>query len=42
MPIYSVVYYIIVAKSASTNGLKYFILCFKFIIVVSEIKISNL
>jgi len=42
MPIYSLVYYIIVGESASTNGLKYFMLYLKFIIAVGEIEVSDL
>jgi len=36
------VYYIIVVESTGTNGLKYFILRLKFIIIIDEIEISNL
>jgi len=42
MPIYSVVYYIIVGESASTNSLKRLVLYFIFIIAVGEIEVSNL
>ena len=42
IPIYSLVYYITVGESANTNNLKYFILYFKFVIVIGKIKISNL
>ena len=42
MPIYSVVYYIIVGESTSTNSLKYLILYLKSIIVVGKIEVSNL
>jgi len=42
MSIYSVVHYIIIAKSAGTNGLKYFMLCFKFIIIIGKIETSDL
>ena len=42
MPIYSLVYYIIVGESASTNSLKYLILYFKSIMAAGKIKVSNL
>jgi len=42
MPIYSIVYYIIVGESTSTNGLKYLMLYLVSIIVAGEIEISNL
>ena len=42
IPIYSIAYYIIAGESTSTNGLKRLILYLKSIIVVGEIKISNL
>jgi hypothetical protein len=42
MLIYSILYYIIVGESTSTNSLKYLILYLKFIIVVGEIEVSNL
>ena len=42
MPIYSVVYYITVGESTSTNGLKCLVLRLKSIIVVGEIEVSNL
>jgi hypothetical protein len=42
MPIYSMAYYITVGESTSTNGLKYLMLCLKFIIAVGKIEVSNL
>jgi hypothetical protein len=42
MPIYSVVYYIIVGESTGTNSLKHLVLRLEFIIVVGEIEASNL
>ena len=42
MPIYSIVYYIIVGESAGTNGLKHLILRLKFIMAAGKIKVSNL
>jgi len=42
MPIYSLVYYIIVGESTSTNGLKRLILRLKSIIVAGEIEASDL
>ena len=42
MPIRSVVYYITVGESTSTNSLKYLILCLKSVIAVGEIEVSNL
>ena len=42
MPIYSVVYYIIVGESTSTNSLKHLILRLKSIIVAGKIEVSNL
>jgi len=42
MPIYSVVYYIIVGESTGTNGLKRLVLRLKSIIVVGKIEVSNL
>ena len=42
MPIYSVIYYIIVGESTNTNSLKRLILRLKSIIVVGEIEVSNL
>ena len=42
MPIYSVVYYITVGESASTNSLKYLILRLKSVIAVGKTEVSNL
>jgi len=42
MPICSVVYYIIVGESTSTNGLKRLVPRLIFIIVVGKIEVSNL
>ena len=42
MPIRSVVYYITVGESASTNGSKRLVLRLKSIIAVGEIEVSNL
>jgi len=42
MPIYSIVYYIIVGESTGTNGLKRLMLRLKSVIAVGEIKVSNL
>ena len=42
MPIYSVVYYITVGESTSTNSLKRLILHLKSIIVAGKIEVSNL
>jgi len=42
MLIYSVAHYIIIGESTGTNNSKYFILRFKFIIIISKIKASNL
>jgi hypothetical protein len=42
MPIYSLVYYITVEESTSTNGLKRLILYLKSIIAAGEIEVSNL
>jgi len=42
MPICSVVYYIIIIESTSTNSLKYLILYFKSIIIIGEMETSNL
>ena len=42
MPIRSVVYYITVGESTSTNGLKRLILRLKSIIAVGKIEVSNL
>ena len=42
MPIYSIVYYIIVGESTSTNSLKRLILRLKFIIVVGKIEVSKI
>ena len=42
MPIYSVVYYIIVGESTSTNSLKRLMLHPKSIIAVGEIEVSDL
>ena len=42
MPIYSVVYYIIVGESTSTNGLKRLVLRLKSIIAAGEIEASDL
>ena len=42
MPIYSVVYYIIVGESTSINSLKRLILYLKSIIAAGKIEVSNL
>ena len=42
IPIRSVVYYIMVEESTSTNGLKRLVLCIKFIIAVGKIEVSDL
>ena len=42
MPIRSIVYYITVGESTSTNGLKYLVPRVKYIIVVGKIEVSNL
>jgi len=42
MPIRSMVYYIIVGESASTNSLKRLVLCLGFVIVAGETEISDL
>ena len=42
IPIYSVVYYIMVGESTSTNGLKRLILRLKSIIAAGEIEASDL
>ena len=42
MPIYSIVYYIIVGESTSTYSLKRLVLYLKSIIVVGKIEASNL
>jgi len=42
MPIYSVVYYIIVGECTSTNGLKRLILRLESIIAAGKIEVSNL
>ena len=42
MPIYSVVYYIIVGESTSTNSLKRLILYLKSIIAAGKIEVSDL
>jgi hypothetical protein len=42
MPIYSVVYYITVGESTSTNGLKYLVLYLKSVIVAGKTEVSNL
>ena len=42
IPIYSIVYYIIVGESTSTNSLKHLILYLKSIIVVGKIEVNNL
>ena len=42
MPIYSVVYYITVGESTSTNGLKRLVLRLKSVIAVGETEVSDL
>ena len=42
MPIYSIVYYITVGESTSTNSLKHLIVRLKSIIAAGKIEVSNL